>query len=208
MHMSNPKSFFFTLVMILAAAGVAPVQASTPDPLAVQLAHCAALTDAGPRLACYDALAGSSASNRTAATTPAASSGPAYSSAAKSTAANSSNPNSGAAASGTTPSGVAASSVSPGQADMQFGVHNGALETKLVNPHREKHMLAVVSAISNRPEGELVVTLDNGQVWTQIEATRYPLKAGDHIEIDVGAMGSYVLWSPANRRATKVTRIS
>ena len=96
----------------------------------------------------------------------------------------------------------------PAQPDMEFGVHNGALEAKLVNPHREKQMLAVVRNVSNRPRGELVVTLDNGQVWAQIEATRYPLKPGDHVEIDVGAMGSYVLWSPSNRRATKVTRIS
>jgi hypothetical protein len=52
------------------------------------------------------------------------------------------------------------------------------------------------------------VRLDNGQVWVQIEPTNFPVKPGDHIEIDVGAFGSYVLWSPSNRRATKVTRIS
>jgi len=180
--MNNLKSFLSTLALMF-AAGLAPVQASTPDSLPMQLKHCAALTDGGARLTCYDALAGSSAPNVTTAATPAASSSTA------------------------TP-GIAASSPTPAQTDMEFGVHNGALEAKLVNPHREKHMLAVVSGISNRPRGELVVTLDNGQVWTQIEATRYPLKAGDHVEIDVGAMGSYVLWSPSNRRATKVTRIS
>ncbi len=91
---------------------------------------------------------------------------------------------------------------------MEFGVHNGALEAKLIGRQREKRLLAVVSAVSNRPRGELVVTLDNGQVWVQLEPANYPLKAGDHVEIDVGALGSYVLWSPSNRRATKVTRIS
>jgi hypothetical protein len=186
--MSNTKPFLRALAIMLAGAGVAQVQASTPDPLPVQLKHCAALTDAGTRLACYDALAGSSALNRTAPPPPAA--------------------NSGAASSSTATAGITASVSSPAQTDMEFGVHNGPLEAKIVNPQREKHMLAVVSAISNRPRGELVVTLDNGQVWAQIEATRYPLKLGDHVEIDVGAMGSYVLWSPSNRRATKVTRIS
>ena len=191
--MSNAKPFLSAIALILVGAGVAPVQAATPDPLPVQLKHCAALTDAGDRLACYDALAGSSALNRAAPPTPAG---------------NSSAANSGNASSSTATAGIAAADTSPAQADMEFGVHNGALEAKLVNPHREKHMLAVVSAISNRPRGELVVTLDNGQVWAQLEATRYPLKPGDHVEIDVGAMGSYVLWSPSNRRATKVTRIS
>jgi hypothetical protein len=188
MRMNSLKPFLSTLALMF-AAGLAPVQAASPDSLPVQIKRCAALTDAGARLNCYDALAGSSALNT-------------------STAASSIAATSGGASVGTATVGVAASSPTPAQTDMEFGVHNGALEAKLVNPHREKHMLAVVSGISNRPQGELVVTLDNGQVWTQIEATRYPLKAGDHVEIDVGAMGSYVLWSPSNRRATKVTRIS
>jgi hypothetical protein len=169
MNMSNLKPLIRALALILAAAGVAPAQGSTPNPLPLQLKHCAAMTDSGARLTCYDALAGSSVSSRIA---------------------------------------PAAPGVSPAQKDMEFGVHNGPLEAKLINPQREKHLLAVVSGISNRPRGELIVTLDNGQVWTQIEASRYPLKTGDHVEIDVGAMGSYVLWCPANRRATKVTRIS
>jgi hypothetical protein len=204
MHMSNPKPFLPTLALILVGAGVAPTQASTPDPLPVQLKHCAALTDAGVRLACYDALAGSSASNQVSAPTAATSS----SAVTAGIAASNSPPAASSAPPAATGAQPAASGASPAQADMEFGVHNGPLEAKLINPQREKHMLAVVSAISNRPRGELIVTLDNGQVWAQIEATRYPLKPGDQVEIDVGAMGSYVLWSPSNRRATKVTRIS
>jgi hypothetical protein len=187
MHMSDPRPFLRALALTLAAAGVAPVQGSTPDPLPVQLKHCASLTVAGARLACYDALAGSSALSQVAPPAPAASS-------SAGTAA--------IAASG------ASGTPSPAKTDMEFGVHNGPLEAKLISPQREKHMLAVVSAVSNRPRGELVVTLDNGQVWVQLEPTNYPLKAGDHVEIDVGALGSYILWSPSNRRATKVTRIS
>jgi hypothetical protein len=187
MHMSDPRPFLRALALILAAAGVAPVQGSTPDPLPVQLKHCASLTVASARLACYDALAGSSALSQVAPPAPAASSSAATA---------------GIAASG------ASGAPSPAKTDMEFGVHNGPLEAKLISPQREKHMLAVVSAVSNRPRGELVVTLDNGQVWAQIEPTNYPLKPGDHVEIDVAALGSYVLWSPSNRRATKVTRIS
>jgi hypothetical protein len=201
MHMSDPKSFpcalALTFALAFAAAGVAPVQASTPDSLPVQLKHCASLSDSSARLACYDALAGSPALNHVASAAPAASSSATSSSAATA----------GIAAPGT-PSAPSAPSAPPVQAEFEFGVHNGPLEAKLISTQREKQLLAVVSAVSNRPRGELVVTLDNGQVWAQIEATRYPLKPGDHVEIDVGAMGSYVLWSPSNRRATKVTRIS
>ena len=41
------------------------------------------------------------------------------------------------------------------------------------------------------------MTLDNGQVWRQIQPSDYPLKRGDHVEIDVAALGSYRLWTPS-----------
>jgi hypothetical protein len=189
MHMSNPRLFLRALALTLAGAAVAPAQGTTPDPLPAQLKHCASLTVASDRLACYDALAGSSALNPVAPPTPAVSST--------------------AAPGGTaTPTGTAAPAASPAPSDTEFGVHNGPLEAKRISPQRPKHLLAIVSAVSNRPRGELVVTLDNGQVWVQLEPANYPLKPGDHVEIDVGALGSYILWSPSNRRATKVTRIS
>jgi hypothetical protein len=182
MHMSDPRPFLRALALTLAGAAVAPVHGSTPDPLPAQLKHCATLTVASARLACYDALAGSSASNQVPPT-------PAVSSSAAT-------------------AGVAASGAPPASSGTEFGVHNGPLEAKRITPQREKRLLAVVSAVSSRPRGELVVTLDNGQVWVQIQPANYPLKPGDHVEIDVAALGSYVLWSPSNRRATKVTRIS
>jgi len=181
--MSNPKPFLLALALSLAGACVAPVQASTPDALPAQLRHCATLTDASVRLACYDTLAGSSVLNQVA-------------------------PPASATSSSAATAGIAASGASPAKAEMEFGVHNGPLEAKRVSPQREKHLLAVVSAVSSRSRGELVVTLDNGQVWQQIQPSPYPLKAGDHVEIDVAALGSYILWSPSQRRATKVTRIS
>jgi hypothetical protein len=201
MHMSDPRPFLCALALTLAAAGVAPVQGSTPDPLPAQLKHCATLTVASARLACYDALAGSSASNQVTPPTPATSS-----SAAKAGTATSAGAAKSAGSAAT--AGTAASGAPPAPSDTEFGVHNGPLEAKRITPQREKRLLAVVSAVSNRPRGELVVTLDNGQVWVQIEPANYPLKPGDHVEIDVASLGSYVLWSPSNRRATKVTRIS
>jgi hypothetical protein len=188
--MNDPKPFLCALALTLAAAGAAPIRASTPDPLPAQLKHCASLTDASVRLACYDALAGSPAVNPAARTTAGAGSGAVTA---------------GVAA---TAGGAGAPGAAPAPNDADFGVHNGPLEAKRVAPQREKRLLAVVSGVSNRPQGELVVTLDNGQVWVQLEVKNYPLKAGDHVEIDVGALGSYVLWCPSNRRATKVTRIS
>jgi hypothetical protein len=185
--MNDKSPLLCTFALILGGAHVAPAWAA--DSLDVQLKHCASVTVAGARLACYDDLASSSGLSPVAPPTAAASS-------------------SAAPRVITSPSGIAAPNAPPPPLETQFGVHNGALEATLVAPHREKRLLAVVSTISNRPRGELVVTLDNGQVWVQLQPTTYPLRPGDHVEIDVGALGSYVLWCPSSRRSTKVTRIS
>jgi len=180
------------LAASLAAAPQAGVQASSSDSLAAQLKRCAALTDASPRLACYDALAGKAAASA-AASPPAAS------------------PEAGGAVAATaTPASAQAAAAATGAPAApnlaNFGVRNGPLQAER-DPVREKTMLAVVSAVSTRGRGELVVTLDNGQVWRQIQPSEYPLKPGDRVEIDVAALGSYRLWTPSTRRATKVTRI-
>lgn len=69
-----------------------------------------------------------------------------------------------------------------------------------------KRTSATVAAIDKRPRGELVVTLDNGQVWAQKSAERYfPIAVGDSVEILSGALGSFRLI--AGNRATAVTRV-
>jgi hypothetical protein len=174
------------------AALATSVQASGSDPLSVRLKRCAALADPSARLACYDGLAGMAApSAATAQATPIPSAGGSAGAIPSSSA---------AGASVASPDAPAA--VNP----IDFGVRNGPMQAQR-DPVREKQMLAVVSAVSYRGRGELVVTLDNGQVWRQIQPSEYPLKPGDHVEIDVAALGSYRLWTPSTRRATKVTRI-
>jgi len=65
---------------------------------------------------------------------------------------------------------------------------------------------ATVTAIEKRARGELVVTLDNGQVWAQKEVGSYfPLKVGDPVAILAGSLGSFRLI--AANRATAVTRV-
>jgi hypothetical protein len=69
-----------------------------------------------------------------------------------------------------------------------------------------KRISAKVTAIEKRARGELVVTLDNGQVWAQKEVGAYfPLKVGDPVAILAGTLGSFRLI--AGNRATAVTRV-
>ncbi|MGD9599421.1 MAG: hypothetical protein AB7G76_15750 [Steroidobacteraceae bacterium] len=65
---------------------------------------------------------------------------------------------------------------------------------------------ATVTAIAARPGGELVITLDNGQVWHQLPTgERFRLEVGDKVVVKRGALGSYSMASPYGR-AVKVRR--
>jgi hypothetical protein len=69
-----------------------------------------------------------------------------------------------------------------------------------------KRISAKVAGIDKRPRGELVVTLDNGQVWAQKEAGAYfPIKVGEPVTILAGTLGSFRL--VAGSRATAVARV-
>lgn len=65
---------------------------------------------------------------------------------------------------------------------------------------------ATVTGVEKRARGELVVTLDNGQVWAQKEVgPYYPIKVGDAVSIIAGTLGSHKLVVAS--RATAVTRV-
>lgn len=69
-----------------------------------------------------------------------------------------------------------------------------------------KRLTATVTAISQRPRGELLVTLDNGQVWLQKQSQSYfPIRIGDEVTITSGALGSFHL--AVSGRSTQVTRM-
>lgn len=69
-----------------------------------------------------------------------------------------------------------------------------------------KRATATVTALEKRARGELLVSLDNGQVWEQKSVDRYfPLEVGDSVVILAGALGSYRL--VAGSRTTAVTRV-
>jgi len=66
---------------------------------------------------------------------------------------------------------------------------------------------AKVAKVGNRPTGEMVVTLESGQVWVQIETvSKAMVKPGDTVTIKKAALGSYLLVAP-NRVATRVRRL-
>lgn len=110
------------------------------------------------------------------------------------------------------PSAAATKAAAPKvEASQTFGVHGSELarsrETNADRPDAApKRISATVTAIEKRSRGELVVTLDNGQVWAQKDVGAYfPLKVGEPVAIVAGTLGSFRLI--AGKRATAVTRV-
>jgi hypothetical protein len=67
---------------------------------------------------------------------------------------------------------------------------------------------ATVTEVVTQPRGEMIVTLDNGQVWAQkVADSRFQLKAGDQVKIRAGALGAYYLSLGSSDRKTRVSRV-
>lgn len=63
-------------------------------------------------------------------------------------------------------------------------------------PPRLDKLAARITALSRKPGGEFVVTLDNGQVWEEAETTSHlPLRSGDDITIKRGMLGAFYMSS-------------
>jgi hypothetical protein len=82
--------------------------------------------------------------------------------------------------------------------DDDFGVA-GALARKRQSEQQKTtttpaELRAAVTKITKKPYGELVLELDNGQIWEQPEVKKsFAIKEGENIRITQGAMGSYFL---------------
>jgi hypothetical protein len=98
----------------------------------------------------------------------------------------------------------------PSQGADEFGV-SGKLAQKRRAAQEDvapvvKELHAAVSKISSKPYGELVLALDNGQVWEQLEKkSTFVIKVGDGVTIKPAKFGSFML-STDDGATTRVRR--
>jgi hypothetical protein len=64
---------------------------------------------------------------------------------------------------------------------------------------------ATVAELTQQPRGQLIVTLDNGQVWVQKAPDALRLRVGDRVAIKSASFGSFLLVAP-NNKTTRVVR--
>lgn len=187
-----------------AAALLAALAALTTWPaMAAEQRHpCTAHLDPMARLACYDAIFGEPVAPAATAgesiATGAAAAGPAAAAA-------------GAAAA----VAPAAATIAPAPAPVrsateQFGFHGEPPRPVVKEPAREAEVDSidsVITQVTTRPTGELIIALENGQVWVQLETdSRVRLRPGDAVTIRKAALGSYKLTSGPSTTRVRRTR--
>ncbi len=69
-----------------------------------------------------------------------------------------------------------------------------------------ERLTTTLTSISQRQHGELLMTLDNDQVWLQREAVPFRVEVGDTVTILAAAFGSFLL-STGSGRSIRVTRV-
>jgi hypothetical protein len=160
------------------------------EPLAGVLA-CRALTDAAARLACFDRETAALASEPAAALTAA--------------------PAIAAPATTATSHAAPAHPASVLDAQQSFGLSGSAIaaneEASGARPPKVSKIEARVVALALTGNGRTLFTLDNTQVWQQLESEGEMLaKLGDTATISRGLLGSYWLQLKSGR-GCKVTRV-
>ena len=67
-------------------------------------------------------------------------------------------------------------------------------------------LYATVSDISFSPRKELIITLDNGQIWRQNGSGQFTLQTAERIYINRGLLGAFYLGKDGSNRTLKVVR--
>jgi hypothetical protein len=113
----------------------------------------------------------------------------------------------------TTPAAAAADPVAPATAAMtpeeRFGLSNEQINQKAAaagGPDPVRQISASVTATRPHSSGGLLIELDNGQQWLQLDKdAKLMLKPGSQVTIKPGAIGSF--WLSTAHRGAHVRRI-
>ena len=161
------------------------------DALRDELSVCRDLTDDDARLICYDAAV--DRSRRSAASGPRSAPAPVPAQAA-------------AAAASAPAASSAASSLS--QEDL-FGKSGDEVERTVQEATGNQpidSLTATITKLQQYSYDKVLITLDNGQVWKQVDASNLRLRVGDAIEIERASLGSFMLKKQGSKRTMRVSR--
>jgi hypothetical protein len=65
---------------------------------------------------------------------------------------------------------------------------------------------ATVTKLQRYSYDKVLITLDNGQVWKQVDSSSLRLRVGDTVEIERASLGSFMLKKQGSKRSMRVSR--
>ena len=187
------RQWAFLVNLPLALIALRPLTgvAAPAAPDAGALAHCASISAADERLACYDDLVRPKPSPATAASS-AYTGGKASPRAAAASGTPATTTGAATAAPSAAAAGTAAASPAADPAK-SFGL---TTHTAPSDPGPD-HIRAKVTRVDTNRLGNVRVSLDNGEVWT-FNGPEALIRVGDAITIKRGVLGSFLLTTPAH----------
>ncbi len=211
---------------LMAVIAFAPVAHAAPS-LEFSIGVCAAKTNVKARLACYDAIAAQlragEASAAVAAPVPPAPVAPAAAVPAPTPYAAAPTPVPAPVAAAPTPAVAApaapvAAAAAPAsvatsqqQQEAQFGAEDIKKSARNADgqPDSVEAISGVIKQCAYSPLGRAILTLDNGQVWRQIDGDtdHFRGKAGDVAHIERSSVGGYNLTTEGHTQMVKVQRV-
>jgi hypothetical protein len=172
---------------------VSPAAASA-DALRDELRVCRDLPDDDARLICYDAAVDRSRQSGYSSPAPASQSPPAAV------------PAEPAGAPGTAAAAAATGTLT--QEDL-FGKTGDEVERTVeeaTGSERIESLSATVTRLQQYAYDRVLITLDNGQVWKQVDTSSLRLRVGDAIDIERASLGSFMLRKQGSKRSMRVSR--
>lgn len=183
------KFKLYTLTVLWALASLSHANAES---IASALEKCSNVENTLKRLVCYDQLSqqakGYEDSQLPVANRP-----------------TQSNPYSAPAIAGQTPTTLPPAAVqqrSARTAEDDFGLP----PLQVVEREQLDSLVATVTKKDKTLRGKIIVTLDNGHVWTQSDTESFLLKVGDQVRIEKGLMGGHFLNVVSSKKRIRVKR--
>ncbi|WP_417344816.1 hypothetical protein [Ferrimonas sp.] len=95
---------------------------------------------------------------------------------------------------------AAPQAAAPADADERFGLSDK-------RPEEPEAIKASINKLKKDPYGKFIVTLDNGQVWKQIDSKRFRLKQDKPVTIEKASLGSFMLTQEGSSKSARVKRV-
>jgi len=180
--MNRTKSFWLAFLTLVAAAGQA-------DELYDELAVCRGLPSDEARVLCYDAAV--DRSRQTGGPRP--------------------EPATAIPAATVEPAAAAASSAGSAGISQEelFGQDSKEVQRTVEEATGSEgidSLNAQITRLQQSGYDKVLITLDNGQVWQQVDASSLRLKVGDDVMIERAALGSFMLKKKGSKRTMRVSR--